>query len=102
MENDNWQPVGPTRDVGDEMVMRTLGRKKIMLLRIDGSVKAFDAMCPHAGGPMDRGDLFDAIVTCPLHGWRFDLRKNGEETHGFACLRTFQVRDDGDQLFIQF
>jgi nitrite reductase (NADH) small subunit len=101
MEQDKWHPIAPAADVGERMQMCMVGRKRVVLVRIEGQVQAFDGMCPHVGGPLERGDLVGHTVTCPLHGWRFDLRKGGEETHGFACLRTFPVRQDGDQLLVQ-
>lgn len=30
--------------------------------------------CPHQGGPLSDGIVADACVTCPLHGWRINLR----------------------------
>lgn len=35
---------------------------------------AIDNDCPHQGGPLSDGILADACVTCPLHGWRINLR----------------------------
>ena len=34
---------------------------------------ALDGLCPHAGGPLGRGCLEGTAVTCPWHGWRFDV-----------------------------
>jgi nitrite reductase/ring-hydroxylating ferredoxin subunit len=78
--------------------MHVIGRKRVVVVKIDGEVKAFDGMCPHLGGPLERGDLVGSIVTCPLHGWRFDLAAQGKETHGLPCVSTYPVRQDGDNL----
>ncbi|MDO9437905.1 Rieske (2Fe-2S) protein [Hydrogenophaga sp.] len=101
MDDSQWQSMGPARDLGGQMQLRMLGRKRVVLVRVDSEVKAFDGMCPHVGGPLERGDLIEAVVTCPLHGWRFDLRRDGLETHGFACLRMFPVREEDGLLMIQ-
>jgi len=45
------------------------------LLELDGAVVAHAASCPHWGGPLEDAPLAaDGTITCPWHGWRFDLR----------------------------
>lgn len=34
---------------------------------------AIDAMCPHAGANLAKGDVCDGVVSCPVHLWRFRL-----------------------------
>jgi NAD(P)H-dependent nitrite reductase small subunit len=72
-----------------------IGDTSIALFNVGGSVYAIDNICPHAGGPLARGALGgpdEAIVTCPLHGWRFDMR-TGQSPHlRGEQLRTFPVR----------
>lgn len=36
-------------------------------------VFALDDRCPHKGGPLSEGIVHGASVTCPLHGWVFDM-----------------------------
>ena len=49
-----------------------IGGHDYALFRVDGKVTAVDGLCPHAGGPLAEGTVDEGIVTCPLHGWRFD------------------------------
>ena len=46
----------------------------IALFNVDGSFFAVDNTCPHAGGPIGEGKLSGEIVTCPWHGWQFNVR----------------------------
>lgn len=46
----------------------------VALFNVDGIMYALDGVCPHQGGPLGRGCLEGAIVTCPWHGWQFDVR----------------------------
>ncbi len=67
----------------------------IALFNVNGSIYAIDNICPHAGGPLARGALGGsdgAIVTCPLHGWRFDVRTGRSPHLRGEQLRTFPVR----------
>jgi nitrite reductase (NADH) small subunit len=45
-----------------------------MLYRRDGEILAIGNTCPHEGGSLCDGWVEGDIVTCPLHGWEFDLR----------------------------
>jgi UDP-MurNAc hydroxylase len=34
--------------------------------------------CPHQGRNLSEGQLVDGVLTCPGHGWQFDLRDGGK------------------------
>jgi nitrite reductase/ring-hydroxylating ferredoxin subunit/uncharacterized membrane protein len=44
-----------------------------LVVRLGGRLYAIGAVCSHAGGPLDEGQLEDRTVTCPWHGSRFRL-----------------------------
>lgn len=46
----------------------------IGVANVDGHVYAFDDACRHEGGPLSSGVLIDDTVTCPWHGWTYQLR----------------------------
>jgi len=56
------------------------GDRVVALYNVDGEFYALDGVCPHAGGPLGKGVLTGKRVTCPWHGWQFDV------TTGTSCL----------------
>jgi nitrite reductase/ring-hydroxylating ferredoxin subunit len=46
----------------------------IALANVDGVIYAFGDSCRHEGGPLSAGVLVGATVTCPWHGWTYDVR----------------------------
>jgi len=52
----------------------TIAGRRVAIFRTAEGHHAIDAVCPHRRGPLADGLVADACVTCPLHGWRFDLR----------------------------
>ena len=52
---------------------RCVGGRRVAVFRTPDGFRAIDHACPHAGGPLADGIVADRCVTCPLHGWRFDL-----------------------------
>jgi nitrite reductase/ring-hydroxylating ferredoxin subunit len=75
------------------------GDRWYALANIDGTVHALDNNCPHMGGPLGRGVLEGIELTCPWHGWRWDV------TSGRNCwpgsdwrLRRVPLRIVGDEI----
>lgn len=67
--------LGPESDVpegGTKCVMANA--KKLALFKVQGKVYCLDNTCTHLGGPLCEGRLSGAIVQCPWHGSRFDVR----------------------------
>jgi nitrite reductase/ring-hydroxylating ferredoxin subunit/uncharacterized membrane protein len=58
----------------------------ILLYRDQGQIYAINAVCNHAGGPLDEGEFFKKhCIECPWHQSVFDLR-DGQVVHGPATL----------------
>ena len=73
--------------------------RRIALFSVGGSYYAIDDVCPHRGGPLSEGPLSGDVVTCPLHGSRFNV-KTGAVTAPPAQqgVKTFPVRVTGDDV----
>jgi len=57
-----------------------VGDKNVALFNVDGTVYAMDDSCLHTGASLGMGKLEGKIVTCPAHGWRYDVT-TGEVAH---------------------
>jgi nitrite reductase/ring-hydroxylating ferredoxin subunit len=52
----------------------TCGGASIALYNVDGQFHAIAGACPHRGGPLGDGPVSGSTVTCPLHGFQFDVK----------------------------
>jgi nitrite reductase/ring-hydroxylating ferredoxin subunit len=52
----------------------SVGTRWIGLFNVDGVYHAVDDLCLHRGGPLSEGRIEGCVVTCPWHGWQYDLR----------------------------
>jgi len=83
---------------GKELV---IAGRIVALYHVEGEFYAIDGICPHAGGPLGKGMLRKNIVTCPWHGWQFDV------TTGRHCLTAhiqaakFAVTVVGEEIFVE-
>jgi len=79
------------------------GEKTVCLLRKDGKLYAFSAICPHAGSRLCEGwtDAQGRVV-CALHKYRFNPA-NGYNTSGEGYkLKTYPVKEEEGRIFVQF
>jgi nitrite reductase/ring-hydroxylating ferredoxin subunit len=53
------------------------------IIDLDGALTVHAALCPHWLGPLDHAEVKDGCVTCPWHGYRFDIR-TGKSADGRA------------------
>jgi nitrite reductase/ring-hydroxylating ferredoxin subunit len=72
----------------------------IALFNVDGQFFALDGVCPHQGGPLGKGTLSGHIVTCPWHGWQFDVRSGENCITPAVCQARIPVQLEGDRLLV--
>jgi len=86
-------PAGTIREV-------QVGGKPVALANVGGTIYAINGTCLHRGGPLGQGMLEGTVVTCPWHGWQFDVLTGKAVMNpnaGVGCLRT-EVR--GNEVFV--
>jgi nitrite reductase/ring-hydroxylating ferredoxin subunit len=67
--------VATTEEMGPNTAKQVVvNGKKLALFNRDGAFYAIDDTCTHRGGPLSEGYCEGAVVTCPWHGARFDLK----------------------------
>ena len=66
------------------------------VFNVDGTIHVLDGICPHAGGPLGKGMLRGNIVTCPWHGWQFDVSTGQHCLNQRICQTQYEARiEDG-------
>ena len=67
--------VGGVEDFGSGQArMVTVNNRHVALFRLGDEFFALDNMCLHRGGPLCEGFIEDGVVTCPWHGWSYEIR----------------------------
>jgi nitrite reductase (NADH) small subunit len=54
-------------------IERVAAGRIVAIVNVDGRYHALDGLCPHQGGPLGTGSLCGTVLTCPWHGWQFDV-----------------------------
>jgi nitrite reductase (NADH) small subunit len=73
------------------------GEEEIALANVGNEFFATQGHCLHLEGPLGKGELEEAVLTCPWHGWQYDVRTGLNEFDHAIELRTYEVRvEDGE------
>ena len=76
------------------------GDRIVALYNVDGQFFALDGVCPHQGGPLGKGRLEGCIVTCPWHGWQFDVTSGQHQLSASIRQERFETRVDGNEISV--
>ncbi len=71
------------------------------LFNVDGEILAIDGICPHQGGPLADGSIEDGCVTCPWHGWQFNLRTGATPLGTRLRQAVYPVRVEGQDVLVE-
>jgi nitrite reductase/ring-hydroxylating ferredoxin subunit len=73
----------------------------IALANVQGTIYAFGDACRHEGGPLSSGVLIDDTVTCPWHGWTYDVRTGKAIVPPIGIrVPTYDVRIEGQDVYV--
>jgi len=75
--------------------------KEIALFKTGGKVCAIHSVCPHQGGPLAEGGLDGTIVTCPWHGWSFDVVSGACTFNPAVQQEIYKVKEEGEDVFVE-
>ena len=78
-----------------------LDGEKILLSRRGSIVTCFQNACAHLGLALDDGEVSDGIVTCPYHGFRYDLASGECLTAPAVQLQPHAVRVIGNRVEVR-
>lgn len=74
--------------------------KEILLVNVRGAIYAVENECPHQGSPMSSAVVKDGYISCPRHGYRFNLTDGVCAEHPQYILETFPVQLNGDEIMV--
>jgi len=72
----------------------------VALFNVEGTFYAVSNTCLHRGGPVGEGELDGAVVTCPVHGWQYDVRTGRNVANPIAQLRQFPVKVESGRVLV--
>jgi nitrite reductase (NADH) small subunit len=74
--------------------------RRLAVFSVQGDVVVTPARCPHAKGPIQDGIVEADILTCPWHGYTFNLRTGACDDDPDLVLQRFDVHIVGDDILV--
>jgi nitrite reductase/ring-hydroxylating ferredoxin subunit len=72
----------------------------IAVANVAGKLYAIDNTCLHRGGPLGEGELQGTTVTCPWHGWQYDVTTGKTVQNPNAGVSCFATEVRGDEIYV--
>jgi nitrite reductase/ring-hydroxylating ferredoxin subunit len=72
----------------------------IALANVAGKFYAINNSCLHRGGPLGQGVLADRVVTCPWHGWEYDVTTGKITQNPSVGVDCYPVEVRGQDIFV--
>jgi nitrite reductase (NADH) small subunit/3-phenylpropionate/trans-cinnamate dioxygenase ferredoxin subunit len=72
----------------------------VALFNVDGKFYAISNTCLHRGGPLGEGELDGKVVTCPWHGWQYDVT-TGKNVIFPAAVKKFNTKVENGRIFVE-
>jgi nitrite reductase/ring-hydroxylating ferredoxin subunit len=73
----------------------------VAVFNVDGQFCAIHNTCVHRGGPLGEGELEGQIVTCPWHGWQYDVKTGQSPVNPAASVKTFPCKVEGSDVCVE-
>ncbi|GAA4393506.1 aromatic ring-hydroxylating dioxygenase subunit alpha [Tsukamurella soli] len=67
----SWFPVARIADLDTPQRATLLGEQLVVYRSGNGVVAVQSRRCPHRGADLSRGEVHEASIGCPYHGWEF-------------------------------
>ena len=100
-DKQSWVRVASSDEVGEEQAIEVIVKQRIIaVFRNDGELHALDGMCAHQGGPIAKGEISGGCVTCPWHGWQYELHSGIQMINRKPLQQVFPVREVNGQIEI--
>ena len=75
--------------------------KAIALFNINGEIYAIDNACLHRGGSLGDGFIDGETITCPLHGFQFNIPTGQGVSPPSPGVKSYSVEVRDNEIYIE-
>jgi nitrite reductase/ring-hydroxylating ferredoxin subunit len=79
-------------------IVAEVNGKAFAVFNVDGIFHVIGNTCIHRGGPLGEGELEGSVVTCPWHGWQYDVTTGACVANPAAKVERYEVKVEGTDV----
>ncbi|MEM7289014.1 MAG: Rieske 2Fe-2S domain-containing protein [Pseudomonadota bacterium] len=101
-DSSKWVRVCEVTDMEDGFAKVTkLGNKeRVAVYLMEGKLSAISNACAHQNGPLGEGKIIDCLVTCPWHGFQYDVRDGRSPAPFTEMVPTYKLKLKGGTVYV--
>ena len=100
-DTENWTAACDVDELWEgDMIGVRVEDTPILLVKVDGEIRAYRNRCPHQEWPLDQGDLDGDVLTCSAHLWQFEVRTGRGLNPSDCALAAFPVRVEEGKAWV--
>ena len=98
----NWVKVCDAGDIAEGRARIAIlpNGDRVAVFRHEGKLSAIANACAHQNGPLGEGRIIDCLVTCPWHGFQYDVRTGRSPAPFTEKVPTYNIRLDGTMVMV--
>jgi nitrite reductase (NADH) small subunit len=74
--------------------------KAVAVANVEGKFFAINSVCLHHAGPLGEGEMEGQVVTCPWHGWQYDVATGKLVSNPAVGVECYPVEVRGDDIYV--
>ncbi|MGB7342601.1 MAG: Rieske 2Fe-2S domain-containing protein [Pirellulaceae bacterium] len=99
---DQWTDIAACEEIIDGFAKEFVVEGRIIaVFKSNKKLYALDGMCAHQGGPIAEGVVEHDCVTCPWHGWQYELATGIQTINRQPLQETFEIRENEGRIEIR-
>ncbi len=101
-DTDGWVRVCAASDIPEARakIAKLPNGDRVAVFRMDNKLSAISNACAHQNGPLGEGKILRCLVTCPWHGFQYDVRSGRSPAPFTEIIPTYNIAVRGDDVLV--
>ncbi len=99
---EGWLVAGDVEEIDDKCakVVRLSEDERVAIFKYDGKLSAVTNACAHQNGPLGEGKVLWGCITCPWHGYQYNLADGRAPAPFTEKIATYRLKLDGSTILL--
>lgn len=97
-EKSGWHVLGKLDEINEGATRISVEDREVFIYRQGEQVRVYDSHCPHQVTNIPFLALSKNVLTCPKHGWKFDITNGECIANGDRPLKQYRTRIENGEV----